>query len=271
MKRYILISFIMLVPFLQSNGQEKTDRLADFISNVLPQYSRWFTAAGLTPGGELQLTANDTYSLMPERDKQELMNRVTPLWKETLIVVRIGTGSELWGWDSDLSRAVRTDEWDRETVNIRGATVGASADERPAHPWFFYAGSVMQMDSEKNITGALNLRTGIFLLLNKWDAAVTFAESLSGNIESEDMSMQTSFGLMSRYYFPLEKHNISPNVGGELAVTIPSGGSASLTPSALLGFTWLAGPGSLDIGFRIGSSTSLLLGYTFIPRYKFLK
>lgn len=127
------------------------------------------------------------------------------------------------------------------------------------------------MDSFKNINGALNARLGFFLLRNRWDLAASVTEQLSGNIEDENPSMLTSVGLASKFYFPMKKHNLSPNLGAELAVTIPAEGVMSFTPSFLAGVSWYVGPGSLDAGLRIGSSSMLMLGYTLIPKFKYGK
>ena len=125
-----------------------------------------------------------------------------------------------------------------------------------------------QMDSFKNINGALSARIGFFLLRNKWDMAASVTEQLSGNIEDESSSMATSVGLASKFYYPIKKYNLSPSLGAELAVTIPSEGEVAFTPYMLAGVSWYVGPGSLDVGLRIGSSSMLMFGYTLIPKFK---
>jgi hypothetical protein len=80
--------------------------------------------------------------------------------------------------------------------------------------------------------------------------------------------MSTSIGLASKFYYPIKKHNISPSLGAELAVTIPAEGEIAFTPYLLAGVSWYVGPGSLDAGLRIGSSSMLMFGYTLIPKFK---
>jgi len=104
--------------------------------------------------------------------------------------------------------------------------------------------------------------------MDKWDIAATFSEQISGNFESEDVSLQTSIGVMTKVYYPITKYNFSPFAGAEAAVSFVKGAKATFTPSFLVGMSWFVGSGSLDVGVRAGSSTSLMVGFTVIPKYR---
>jgi hypothetical protein len=125
------------------------------------------------------------------------------------------------------------------------------------------------MDSEKNINGALSARVGFFLLKDAWDLAATFSELLSGNIENDEISLQTSIGIMSKVYYPIKKYSISPFIGGEAAIQLVKDGDPSFTFSPLLGLSWYVGLGSLDLGVRVtGGKPSMMVGFTLVPKFR---
>ena len=260
---------ILLIGTQVMLGQDQNAKLDSFRSDVLTKYQAYFSAAGLNDNGQLMLTATESFRQLASSGKKDVMNILLRSWQESLVVVHIGSGRELWTWSREAEDAQLIDSWDLnpEPVTSSSAT-DVSQSDIARHPWFFYIGSAQQMDSFKNINGALSLRVGFFLLRDKLDLAASLTEQLSGNIEDESASLQTSVGLASKYYFPMQKHNLSPNLGAELAVTIPKGGEMTFTPAALAGISWFAGPGCFDAGLRIGSSSMLMFGYTLIPKLK---
>jgi len=270
MKQLIAITIILIAWIQMLQGQNFPDRLASFRSGVLPQYDTYFTSAELTQGNQLYLLASDDYMKLSEEGKKAIMDNLIKSWNESLVVVRYATRKELWGWNSEKGEALKSEAWDLNGKAVTSASPDESLSKISKHPWFFYVGSAAQLSSDKNLTGALNLRIGFFLLRDKWDFAGTFAEQFSGNIESEEMTTQTNAGLMSKFYL-LKKKNISPFVGGEAAVSLPSGGKATFAPSGLGGVSLFMGNGCLDIGVRIGGRTSLMVGYTIIPNYRLKK
>ncbi len=92
-----------------------------------------------------------------------------------------------------------------------------------------------------------------------------------GNVNSDALNNDFITGLMSKFYFPIRKLNLSPNVGFDLqgyVLTSPESTSQSVTRSLLAGISWYVGSGSIDLGFRINKQVSASLGYTFIPRLR---
>lgn len=258
---------ILLVGSQLMTGQDRSARLESFRSGVLAKYSEYFSDSGLDDRGQLRLTASGSYDRLAQPGKTDIMNSLLRSWQESLVIVHLESRRELWGWNSDNNGARLIDFWDLNPEPV----VTVTEKEQPEiarHPWFLYVGGAQQMDSNKNISGALNVRTGFFMLQNKMDLAVSLTESLSGNLEDESASLTTSIGVGSKYYLPLAKSSLRPNLGAEFAVSLPSGGKAAFTPSLLAGVSWFTGPGCLDAGLRIGSSSMLMFGYTLIPRLK---
>jgi hypothetical protein len=115
---------------------------------------------------------------------------------------------------------------------------------------------------------------GFFLLRNRWDLGITGSGFMAGNIDAEDVTYQTSLGLMSKVYFPIKKYRLSPNIGAELSwnkYTIGSSKSSSISPFLLTGISWYVGSGSFDLGVRTGKQYIIMIGYTFIPRSRSTK
>lgn len=248
-------------------SQDQKSGLDSFRSQVLTRYKEYFTSAGLDDKGQLRLTASVSYSQLALSGKTEVMNDILKSWQQSLVIVQTGSRRELWGWNSENSSARLIDNWD---LNPEPASVQEDQEQSEIgkHPWFFYIGGAQQMDSNKNISGALNIRTGFFLLQNKMDLAVSLTEALSGNIEDESASLMTSLGIGGKYYLPLKKNDLRPNIGAEVGVSFQKGGSVSFTPSVLAGVSWFVGPGCLDAGLRLGSSSMMMFGYTLIPKLK---
>lgn len=270
MKRLYTSIIVLLIGTQLMTGQDQSARLGTFRSEVLAKYSSYFSAATLDENGQLRLTALESFISLESTGKEDIMNILLRSWQESLVVVQMESERELWAWNIETGKARLIDSWDLNPEPV--APVAATPQSDIAkHPWFFYIGGAQQMDSFKNINGAINARLGFFLLLNKLDLAVSLTETLSGNLEDESSSILTSIGLASKYYFPLKKKNISPNLGAELAVTIPLDGEMVFTPSMLAGVSWFAGPGCFDAGLRIGNTYMVIIGYTLIPKFKFAK
>lgn len=269
MKRLSIVVFILASLVQTMHGQGLQQRLAVFRAEKLPEFKAYFTAADITGNNDLKLSATDGYEQQTQLEKINIMNSLLQSWPDQLVMVFLGTGRELWGWDADKNAARLIEKWD---VN---ATAPAQVEEQPSrtalHPWFFYFGSMGQMDSDKNIFAALNFRVGFFLLRDKWDLAATISEQLTGNVEIDAVSLQTNVGLLSKIYYPMPELSLSPYAGGEAAVSIPSEGKAVFTPAGVLGVNWFMGIGSLDAGLRIGNGISLMIGYTVVPNYRFRK
>jgi hypothetical protein len=267
MNRLYTAIIVLLIGSQVIFGQDKSTKLDSFRSDVLTKYSAYFTSANLNESGQLRLTAGEDYSKLASSGKQDIMNILLNSWQESFVILQVESRRELWGWNEETKEGLLIEVWN---LNPQQGTAKPQAlqSDIAKHPWFFYIGGASQMDSFKNINGALSARLGFFLLLNKLDLAASVTEQLSGNIEDESSSLSTSVGLASKFYFPIQKHNISPNLGAELAVTIPSEGEIAFTPYFLAGVSWFVGPGSLDAGLRIGSSSMLMFGYTLIPKFK---
>jgi hypothetical protein len=267
MKKIKIALMVLMIGSQIISGQSRNAGLESFRSDVLAKYSEFFTQSDLDEKGQLRLAATGTYNNLSLSEKTEIMNALPGFWRESLIIVHFGSGRELWTWSAERGSAKMIDAWDLNPEPVAAVTE-TDLPEVAKHPWFFYIGGAQQMDSNKNLSGALNIRTGFFMLKNKLDLAVSLTESLTGNLEDESASLTTGIGIGSKYYFPLTKSSISPNLGAELAVTLPSGGKAAFTPSLLAGVSWFVGPGCLDAGVRVGSSSTMMFGYTLIPRLK---
>lgn len=267
MKRILTFIAVLAIWFQTALGQNLIQKAEAFRVDVLPTYNTYFSSCGLTQGDQLKLDALASYTRMSGEGRKAVMNNLTKSWQESLIIVQYGTVKELWGYDSNSREAVLIDSWDTDPKPVTAGTPEPLSNTE-LHPWFFYIGSAQRFDSDKNINGALSARAGVFLLMDKWDIAATLSEQISGNIESEDVSLQTSIGVMTKVYYPITKYNFSPFAGAEAAVLFVKGGKPTFTPSFLVGMSWFVGSGSLDVGLRAGSSTSLMVGFTIIPKYR---
>jgi hypothetical protein len=263
MKRAFIILSLLLLGILQAFPQGSS-HLETFKQGVLPQFSEYFSSVEQTENGQLKLTASINYVNLSSLDRKNVLNRLILFWQESLIIIHFDTKNELWGWNGISQQAMLFDTWNLNPVKVVNQTDSRSS-ATALHPWFFYIGGMTYFDSSKNIDLALNAHVGFFLLVNRWDLALSVSESLNGTTTSEDLNGQLSLGLMSKVYFPLKEYNLSPNIGAEIAVTKSSNSALSLSPALLLGTSWYVGIGSLDVEFRIGQKFTAMIGYTFVP------
>lgn len=274
MKKLQILILLLVVAQQVSIAQNATEKLNVFSSGVLPSYSLYFASARFTPDNQLELIATAEYNLLSANSKKTMMDNLLRSWHETLVIVKYESKRELWGAEADTNRALLLESWD---INAAAPVQATQTNPLPGskssmHPWFFYLGGSEMIDSNKNINIAFSSSVGFFLLKNRWDLAATFSGSAMGNFGNEsDMAGQTSIGLQSKVYFPIEKYHISPNIGFEIArarYSISETVSKSLTPALVTGISWYIGIGSLDLSFRIGEQSMVMIGYTFVPRLK---
>ena len=103
MKQKLIIFFSMFFCYLQINAQDST-KLKSFREKLLPQYILYFNRANLTEKGILELSASEKYIQLPANDKRSIMMSITAAWRESLILVRYITNTELWGWNEETGR-----------------------------------------------------------------------------------------------------------------------------------------------------------------------
>jgi hypothetical protein len=268
MKKPTVIVLVLFIGLQLIFAQSPSDKIEAFRAEVLPKYNGFFSAAEVTQNGQLKLTAVENYNQLTIAGKKAVMDNLIKNWQESLVLLQYGTKNELWGWNGKAGEALLLDAWDVNATPV-AQTPGTFPSEKALHPWFFYVGGGGQFTSDKNININFNTRIGFFLLLNRWDLAASFSTAILGNTDSDASTNQTGLGLMSKLYFPIKKINISPNIGGEIAwnvTTSDAKSSSSFDPFLLVGISWyVGGNGSLDIGGRIGSQSTAMIGYTIIP------
>jgi hypothetical protein len=269
MKQAFIILSMLLIVLQQTDAQGST-KIETFNRDVLPHYLEYFSLAEQTENGQLKLTAVENYNGLTLQEKKSVMDRLVNNWQETLVIIHFKTKSELWGWNYETGDALLFDSWDLNAATYQKSN-SAKLQRSALHPWFFYLGGMTYFDSNKNVDVAFSTHLGFFLLLNRWDLALSFSEFMKGNSTSDAFTAQASFGLMSKIYFPIKEYNLSPSIGGELDLSATTTGEedpvTTFSPALLLGVSWYIGIGSLDVGLKIGSGVTTMIGYTFIPQF----
>jgi len=224
------------------------------------RHSEYFKSISTLNNSTCYIIAFETYSKLETDTKQKIVNEIAQDYPDYIIVVSYGIYRELWKWNNHSKTAVLLDIF-RTNENLSLSNSIKNNQNISKHPVFFHIGGMQNLDSNGNLNVYLNSRVGSYLLYNKLDLAISFTYMLNGNIKSETMLKQTMLGLMSKYYYPIQKYNISPNAGLDISIT---GAGTAPTLSLLLGVSWHVGPGSLDLGFRIHNNITTMLGYTFL-------
>jgi len=264
MKRFIFILCTILFSLQQTQAQD-SKKIGLFREKVLPEYNMYFNAADLTVSGQLSLFAVEGYTKMNIEDKGAIMAKIFSAWKDSIVQVRYGSKREIWGFTGETRSLQLLDVFDLNSTLHLKTTIIAS---RP-HPWFFYLGAQFGGDNQHDINVALNLRLGFFLLLNRWDLATTFSGGLTGN--TQFISAATGWsnvGLMSRVHFPIKKIGLSPNIGGQITMSVNGSTPAQVNGAVVAGLSWYVGIGCLDIGVQVGNVVTGMIGFTLAPKIR---
>lgn len=267
MKKKITILLILFAVLKGAYTQEASDYLRQFREKTLPAKLVYFSDVALSESRLLLLNSTEKYDKLAIDDKKKQMNEITMDWPHSLVLVKHFSKFELWGRSSDNSHSILLDTWDTNPMPVSLQSVTQSQPST-SHPWFFYLGGLLQLNTDKYINIAFNTRVGFFLLLERWDLALTYSASKNGYIESPETMGINSIGLMSKVYFPLKKFNLYPNAGLEISrnsTKINETWNNSLKAYLLTGISWYVGPGSLDLSFRIGDNVTSMVGYSFMP------
>ena len=267
MKRFFIILFALWLGSQQSYSQI-SNKLESFKEKVLPEYHMFFSQADLEHG-KLSLLAVDKFMTLTPDVKKTIIINIFNAWQDSLIIIHYDSKRELWGWNVKTGNAKLLDTWDLNAPQMVKSDI-SQLQKTALHPWFFYIGEMFSLDSEGNINLTFNTRLGFFLLLNKWDFAVSYSYSNISNTHYEGSSSQKNVGIMSTVHFPITKYAINPYIGGALSVA-SLGKNTSTNASLVMGVSWFLGFGSLDIGFNIGDGVTALGGYTVCPKLNNVK
>lgn len=267
MKKIVYILFVLLISFQQLIAQN----FNAFKENVLPQYVQYFNSAELTNQGLLSFNATEKYVSLSTIEKKSVMDLIAGSWKASLILIKYNFEKEMWSWNSQKGEAVYLDKWNFDypiTNKLNG-----ELEKTSLHPWFVYAGGNYNMDSNKNGSLSINCNIGFFLLYERWNMGMSSSITSAGNAQSEGTTTSGSFGLMSKYYYPIKKLHISPNAGLDYSVfsygsSMSDEDNVSRNTSVLLGLSWFVPSGTIDFGLKIGETTSATFGYTYIPKMR---
>jgi hypothetical protein len=270
MKRSAIILLILLSGIQILHAQDLAGKLASLNDKLISQYSLYFASAELTEAKQLKLNAKTDYIKLSKPGKKAVVDNLIRSWQESLVIIQNETYKELWTWDNDKNESRFIDSWDL-VAKVNSISADKVFSPVSKHPWFFYVGNMLRYNSNHDLNGAINLRMGFFLLRNRWDVAASVSEQLSGNVDNDDdLTVSTNVGLSTKVYFPIKNLNMSPYVGGMASISATSG-SSTVTPSFLVGASYLLGIGCFDVGMSMGKSTMMMVGYTIIPNYRFSK
>jgi hypothetical protein len=215
----------------------------------------------------VSLDAKPEYINASEQTKLFIIDNVLSSRNRKIAFIRYGNKREIWSKNSS-NNVILLD-----SINMNNSDLTRALENKQKlvkHPWFFYFGGQGMFTSEDFTNVSLGLRIGSFLLLDRWDMAVSFG--LNGIPEDEEGDLgeiNISAGLVSKFYFPMKimKQRISPYIGGGVDFITDSGGNESINVSGLTGISWALGPGSLDLGVQYSKTSDFTfnIGYTFFP------
>jgi hypothetical protein len=260
-KRFYAIIFALVAGHYCAAQQSGQNEWAISFSNYFESDS--------TTKISVNLYAKPYYMSASWQSKSFVIDNIMSMRNKKVAYVSYGHRREVWG--KDATQTVRLlDTLDMSSSNLK--EVVKESQKLIRHPWFFNFGG-QGMFSSEYLNLSSNARIGFFLLLDKWDLALSQGWSVSGNIEEEVISGFFT-GLSSKYYFPMTisttigKQRISPYLGGGISYAYDDSMEEwQIDLSALAGVSWALGPGSLDIGIQYGkvSKFALTAGYTFFP------
>jgi opacity protein-like surface antigen len=264
MKRLYIIIFALIAGHYCAAQQSGQNELAISFNNYFESDSTTETS--------VNLNAKQGYIDASMQTKQFIIDNILSMRGKKVAYVSYGHKREIWGKDATQTLKL-LDAIDMNSSNLN--EVVKESQKLIRHPWFFYFGGQGMFNSEY-LNFSFNARIGFFLLLDKWDLALSQGLNISG--AEDNITTNISIGLSSKYYFPMtiKGQRISPYLGGGIGYAYVSAyDSMSDTDteelqadySVLAGVSWALGPGSLDAGIQYGkvSDFVITIGYTFFP------
>jgi hypothetical protein len=214
----------------------------------------------------VHLTAKPYYINMSMQSKTFVIDNILSLRNKKIAYVRYGHKREIWGKNAS-NTTILLDNIDLNNSILRKPET--ESQKLLKHPWFLYFGGQGTFNPQyTNISS--DARAGFFLLLNRWDLALSLGWSIMDS--GENFMANMPIGLSSKYYFPMtfKDQRISPYFGGGIGYTYMENDNSTewqFDLSALAGISWAVGPGSLDLGLQYGkvSKFGVTIGYTFFP------
>ncbi|MDD2437712.1 MAG: hypothetical protein PHG27_06755 [Massilibacteroides sp.] len=266
--KYIYSIILMLVCFQYGFAQSGTSDLN--IPDFLSDNEQYFTDAKLKNGGTLELQAKETYFVMEQSKKNVIIEIALKKWNGEMIFIHAGYNREIWRRDITTGQITLIGQWDLNNAEIY-KYLPKTLQTTKFHPFFFYVGGQTNFNSDK-FTLLLSARIGSFLYKDRWDLALSGSLSVIDN--DVNSTTNAELGFLSKVYFPIRKHNISPYVGVGISRVFTNLSMEYGTEYAdfdnsywdkmlLLGISWYVGSGSLDFGAQIVDNFNLTLGYTF--------
>ncbi|MDR1198998.1 MAG: porin family protein [Prevotellaceae bacterium] len=264
MKKIYIIIFALVAGHYCTAQQSGQNEL------IIP-FNSYFESDSVTETS-VNLNAKQGYIDASMQTKQFIIDNVLSSRNRKVAFISYGDMREIWGKDAYGSTVLL------DSINMNGSDLGKvreNSQKLIRHPWFFYFGGQGMYNSDY-LSLSFNVRTGFFLLLNKWDLALSQGLNISDT--ENNTTTNISIGLSSKYYFPMtfKGQRISPYFGGSIGYAyVNSSVSGSDTDteewqpdySAMAGVSWALGPGSLDVGVQYGKTSKLTItaGYTFFP------
>lgn len=255
---------IWLVLLCQPLYAQQSEALNYFRTRILPAHASYFSQAELNSSGTLELTATNTYCALTEDQKKPVLAAVSASWNDYIVQVRCGSRVEIWRKSETASSLSLLDVLDSRA---RVQPLKDPAYFGRPNPFFIYFGGQVGGDTQDNYNMAFNLRTGFFLLMQRWDLALSFTSGRTGNTEYE-LYGYMNLGLMSKVYFPIKRVKLSPNIGGFVGISSFGEGDAGLTGYGSVGLSWFMGFGSLNVDVNIGKQVMGNFGITIFPSAK---
>jgi opacity protein-like surface antigen len=271
MKRFYTVIFMLMI------GSYCAAQNNSIGNELARQFDKYFEMDSIS-ATFISLKAKPAYVNTSVQIKS-LIDNLLSIQNRKLAYVRYAHKRDIWGRNA-ANTLVLLDSIDLNNNNSSELRTAASESQKLVkHPWFIYFGGQGMFNSDY-VNVAFNVRAGFFLLLNKWDLALSHGLNVSDTGEGGALTINVPIGLSSKYYFPttIKSQRISPYLGAGIAyayvrtdnyISEHYNTEEEWQPdySALAGLSWALGPGSLDLGLQYGklSKFGVSIGYTFFP------
>ncbi|MDA8244236.1 MAG: hypothetical protein M0025_08975 [Elusimicrobia bacterium] len=253
MKRTLTLILLLGAALAARAQAAPQDALKAFSGGLDKSY---FTGASLAGDGHPVVEATAAYEALPASGREEQAGKALATWRDAsggisaLLSVRFGGGGELWLLKKD--GPAKLDEWSDSRLPF------SRSERRGSDRFFGYVGGqYLHGSGDIDSTTAFNGKLGKTLLGGRYDAALIFGRSKTGDVAT------TTYGLTGRALFPLGPR-LGWNLGASLTRVTASSGDGVTNVAALGGVSLFLPGGSFDVTLAMGNHSvySLMLGYT---------
>jgi hypothetical protein len=257
----------LLAGAVSAPAAEKPDAPLERLRAVWSPHASFFADPQVGWSGQLRVKATDGFLGARPSERSRALEGLAESWRsarpeeagrDALLEVRWDHGGWLWRSRLDAKSGRENlslvDRWDDgELVWMQESSSQGK--------WFLFLGGQSVSGGQVGSSSGLNVRLGSTLFRDKYDAAITFNQTSTG--QNPKIKLQ-SVGFLGRALFRVPNTALGYNLGGQIASISGENFETEQELSLLAGLNYYMSKGAWDLALNLGDegTRTLVVGYS---------